>query len=114
MADAFEVRGPEGERRVLRLLHPVHVVDARAIARCLDEARALLYPPHASIVPVEDSGQLPDGRVYLVGEDAELPLALETQEGLRPDAVVSLAEQIAPALDALHARGLLHGHLEVD
>ena len=114
VADAFQVRGPEGEGRVLRLLHPVHVVDARAIARCLDEARALLYPPHPSIVPVEDSGQLPDGRVYLVGEDSELPLHLDLQQGLAPDALVRIAEQIAPALDALHARGLLHGHLEVE
>ena len=80
----------------------------------IDEARALLYPPHPSIVPVEDSGQLPDGRVYLVGEDSELPLHLELQEGLSPDALVRIAEQIAPALDALHARGLLHGQLEVD
>ncbi|HET9156938.1 MAG TPA: hypothetical protein VFN91_09750, partial [Myxococcaceae bacterium] len=101
VADAFQVRGPEGEGRVLRLLHPVHVVDARAIARCLDEARALLYPPHPSIVPVEDSGQLPDGRVYLVGEDSELPLHLELQEGLSPDALVRIAEEIAPALDSL-------------
>jgi len=92
----------------------VHVVDARAIARCLDEARALLYPPHPSIVPVEDAGQLPDGRVYLVGEDSELPLQLEESSGLRPEDLVSIAEQLAPALDALHARGLLHGHLEVD
>jgi serine/threonine protein kinase len=114
VADAFQVRGPDGEGRVLRLLHPVHVVDARAVARCLDEARALLYPPHPSIVPVEDAGQLPDGRVYLVGEDSELPLHLEMQEGLSPDALVRIAEQIAPALDALHSRGLLHGHLEVE
>jgi serine/threonine protein kinase len=114
VADAFQVRGPEGEGRVLRLLHPVHVVDARAIARCLDEARALLYPPHPSIVPVEDAGQLPDGRVYLVGEDSELPLHLEQRSGLRPDDLVCIAEQLAPALDALHARGLLHGHLEAD
>ncbi len=114
VADAFQVRGPAGEGRVLRLLHPVHVVDARAIARCLDEARALLYPPHPSIVPVEDAGQLPDGRVYLVGEDSELPLHLEQCSGLRPDDLVRIAEQLAPALDALHARGLLHGQLEVD
>ena len=114
MADAFQVRGPEGEGRVLRLLHPVHVVDARAIARCLDEARALLYPPHPGIVPVEDAGQLPDGRVYLVGEDSELPLSLEAHPGLGSDALVSIAEQLAPALDALHARGLLHGQLDVD
>ena len=95
MADAFEVRGPEGERRVLRLLHPVHVVDARAIARCLDEARALLYPPHASIVPVEDSGQLPDGRVYLVGEDAELRPAM-----LGNDQTRSSREQILRLVQA--------------
>jgi len=114
VADAFQVRGPEGEGRVLRLLHPVHVVDARAIARCLDEARALLYPPHPGIVPVEDAGQLPDGRVYLVGEDSELPLSLEAHPGLGSDTLVSIAEQLAPALDALHARGLLHGQLDVD
>ena len=114
MADAFQVRGLEGEGRVLRLLHPVHVVDTRAIARCLDEAKALLYPPHPSIVPVEDCGQLPDGRVYLVGEDCEVAFPLELQQGLSPDALVRTAEQIAPALDALHARGLLHGQLEVE
>ncbi|HEY1333865.1 MAG TPA: hypothetical protein VGF31_06390, partial [Myxococcaceae bacterium] len=114
VADAFQVRSPEGQGRVLRLIHPVHVVDARAIARCLDEAKALLYPPHPGIVPVEDCGQLPDGRVYLVGEDCDLPLHLDVQQGLSPDALVRIAEQIAPALDALHARGLLHGQLEVD
>ena len=114
VADAFKVRGPEGEGRVLRLLHPVHVVDARAIARCLDEAKALLYPPHPEIVPVEDAGQLPDGRVYLVAEDSELPLHLDLHPQPRPDELVRMAEQLAPALDALHARSLLHGHLEVD
>jgi serine/threonine protein kinase len=114
VADAFQVRGPEGEGRVLRLLHPVHVVDARAVSRCLDEARALLYPPHPSIVPVEDAGQLPDGRVYLVGEEADTPLHLELHPEPRPGDVVRIAEQLAPALDALHGRGLLHGHLEVD
>jgi len=114
VADAFQVRGPDGEGRVLRLLHPVHVVDARAVARCLDEARALLYPPHPSIVAVEDSGQLPDGRVFLVAEDSELPLHLDLHPRPSPDDLVRIAEQVAPALDALHARGLLHGHLEVD
>src|SRR4030095_11268998 len=104
----------EAGGRVRRLPPPVHVVDARAIARCLDEARALLYPPHPGIVPVEDAGQLPDGRVYLVGEGSELPLSLEAHPGLGPDALVSIAENLAPALDALHGRGLLHGQLDVD
>ncbi len=114
VADAFQVRGPDGDGRVLRLLHPVHVVDARAVARCLDEARAMLYPPHPGIVPVEDAGQLPDGRVYLVAESSELPLSLELEPSPGADELARIAEQLAPALDALHARGLLHGHLEVD
>jgi serine/threonine protein kinase len=114
VADAFQVRGPEGQGRVLRLLHPVHVVDARAIERCLDEAKALLHPPDPGIVPVEDAGQLPDGRVYLVAEDCELPLHVDLHPQARPDEVVRIAEQLAPALDALHTRGLLHGQLEVD
>lgn len=99
---------------MLRLLHPVHVVDARAIARCLDEARALLYPPHPGIVPVEDAGQLPDGRVYLVAEDSELPLCLELHARPAPEELVRIAEQLAAPLDALHSRGLLHGHLDID
>jgi serine/threonine protein kinase len=114
VADAFQVRGPDGEGRVLRLLHPVHVVDVRAVSRCLDEARALLYPPDPGIVAVEDAGQLPDGRVFLVAEDSALSLHLDLHPRLRPDALVTLVEQIAPALDALHARGLLHGQLELD
>ena len=114
VADAFQVRGPDGEGRVLRLLHPVHVVDARAVSRCLDEARALLYPPHPGIVAVEDAGQLPDGRIFLVAEDSELPLHVDLHPHPRPDDLVRIAEEVAPALDALHARGLLHGHLDVD
>ena len=114
VADAFRVRGPDDRARVLRLLHPVHVVDGRAISRCLDEARALLHPPHPGIVPVEDAGQLPDGRVYLVGEEADLPLYQDLHPRPGPEDVVRIAEQLAPALDALHERGLLHGHLDAD
>ncbi len=114
VADAFQVRGPDGEGRVLRLLHPVHVVDARAVSRCLDEARALLYPPHPGIVAVEDAGQLPDGRIFLVAEDSELPLTVDLHPHPGPDDLVRIAEEVAPALDALHGRGLLHGHLDVD
>ena len=99
---------------MLRLLHPVHVVDARAVSRCLDEARALLYPPHPGIVAVEDAGQLPDGRIFLVAEDSELPQHVDLHPHPGPDDLVRLAEEVAPALDALHARGLLHGHLDVD
>jgi hypothetical protein len=95
--------------RVLRLIHPVHVVDARAIARCLDEAKALVYPPH----PGHRSG----GGLRAAARRAGVPRGgglraaphLEAREGLSPDALVRIAEQLAPALDALHARGLLHG-----
>jgi tRNA A-37 threonylcarbamoyl transferase component Bud32 len=112
VADAFLVRGSDGRARVLRLLHPAHVADARALARCLDEARALVHPPHPTIVPVEDAGQLADGRVYVVGEEAGDPLLVELEATSRPEDVVAVAEALAPALDALAARGLTHGHLD--
>jgi serine/threonine protein kinase len=114
VADAFLVRQDDEEARVLRLLHPVHVADARALSRCLDETRALARPPHPALVPVIDAGQLPDGRIYLVGEEATaLPVA-ERWPQLGTETLVALAEEIAPALDALHARGITHGHLDAE
>jgi serine/threonine protein kinase len=115
VADAFLVKqGEEEAARVLRLLHPVHVADARGVARCLDEAKALVHPPHPALVPVVDAGQLPDGRIYLVGEEATAISFADHGEGASPEALVALAEAVAPALDALHARGIAHGHLDVE
>jgi tRNA A-37 threonylcarbamoyl transferase component Bud32 len=112
VADAFLVRGADERARVLRLLHPAHVADARAVARCLDEARALIHPPHPAIVPVEDAGQLPDGRVYVVGEEAADRLLVELEPTSRLEDVVAVGEALAPAIDALASRGMAHGHLD--
>ena len=115
VADAFLVRASDNEEaRVLRLLHPVHVADARTVSRCLDEARALLRPPHPALAPVVDAGQLPDGRVYLVSEEATALTLPERWADPTVDALVLLTEEVAPALDALHARGITHGHLDAE
>ena len=84
--------------------------DDRYRQRFLHEARAASEVAHRHLVDVRDAGEI-DGRQYLamrfvrgrqldehVGEHGPMPV----------DEVVRVADEIAGALDALHAVGLIH------
>ncbi len=93
----------------------VKTIDLRAVhdesgaARFEREARATAGLNHPGIVTVHDSG-VEDDTAYLVMELLPGPsLAERLREGPLPVAeVVSVGEQVATALDAAHARGLVH------
>ena len=83
--------------------------DESGAARFEREARATAGLNHPGIVTVHDSG-VEDDTAYLVMELLPGPsLAERLREGPLPVAeVVSVGEQVARALDAAHARGLVH------
>jgi tRNA A-37 threonylcarbamoyl transferase component Bud32/CheY-like chemotaxis protein len=74
------------------------------------EARIAAALQHPNIVTVYDAGEV-DGLLYLAmqyieGDDLAAMLRIETR--LRPYRAVDVGRQVASALDAAHARGLIH------
>ena len=84
--------------------------DERDRARFLAEAALLASIDHPGVVKVLGAGLLPDGRPYLAMERlAGRTLAERIARGpLPPVAAVRLFRQVAAAVAALHARGLVH------
>jgi serine/threonine-protein kinase len=83
--------------------------------RFLREARAASRVRHAGIVDVTDFGALSDGRPFLVMELVEWPTlqdVLKKEGPLRLARAVHIAAQIAGALDAVHAHGVVHRDLK--
>lgn len=69
---------------------------------------ARLNEPH--IIPIYDTGEI-DGRLYLVMpivEGVDLQTLLARDEAMTPALAVKVIEQVAAALDAAHAAGLVH------
>ncbi|MBI2700300.1 serine/threonine-protein kinase [Mycobacterium sp.] len=69
---------------------------------------ARLTEPH--IIPIHDTGEI-DGRLYLVMpiiHGLDVDAALRRDGPMAPERAVRVVEQIAAALDAAHASGLVH------
>jgi serine/threonine-protein kinase len=81
-----------------------------AAARFLREARAAARIKHPNIVDVFDFGHVPDGRPYLVMEllDGESLGDFMGGEALDPRVAVRIARELASALAAAHAAGVIH------
>ena len=79
--------------------------------RFLRESQVAAALDHPSIVPVYDAGEAEDGLLYIAmacidGSDLKTLLASEGQLPLRR--ALRIVGQIGAALDAAHARGLVH------
>ena len=95
----------------LKVLHAHRAHDTTVRERFLQEGRALAqFRHHPHVVKVLDAGQV-DGAAYLAMEliDGRTLQAVISERGAMPLAdVVEIADQIASALAALHARKLVH------
>lgn len=81
-----------------------------AAARFLREARAAARIKHPNIVDVFDFGHVPDGRPYLVMELLDGNSLGDFMDGdaLEPRLAVKFARELASALVAAHAAGVIH------
>jgi streptogramin lyase len=93
----------------LKVLAPELGEDARFRERFLHESELAASLEHPNVVPIHDAGEA-DGRLYIVmrlvdgGDLKEL-----LRDGpLEPARALRIVEQVADALDAAHARGLVH------
>ncbi|MBO6933591.1 MAG: serine/threonine protein kinase [Deltaproteobacteria bacterium] len=100
-----------GRRYALKTLPPSTRLAPTAIERFEREARAASALGHPGICPVHDFDQTDDGLAYLVMELLEgetLEDRLRTRGALEWAEARTIAVQVADALAAAHAAGLLH------
>ncbi|MCC7541495.1 MAG: serine/threonine protein kinase [Deltaproteobacteria bacterium] len=116
MGRVYLARDPDLDRRVaiktVRDDLPMPA-DAREtfLTRFRNEARAAARVTHPGIVAVYDVGDDPKHGPFLVLEyvsGATLQERLASKGALAPDELVSLADRIAPAIDAAHAASIVH------
>src|SRR5436190_21546180 len=93
----------------LKLLAPHLADDVSFRERFLRESRLAASLEHPNVVPIHDAGEI-DGQLYIamrLVEGTDLKQLL--REGpLEPARSLRILAQVAGALDAAHARGLIH------
>jgi TPR repeat protein len=90
--------------------------DEAMVERLFREARAVSRIEHPGIVQIFDCGRH-DGRAYLVMEllhGESLGTRVARERSLPADAAISIVRQVAFAVGAAHARGVLHRDLKPD
>ncbi len=99
-----------GRRVALKVLAAELADDARFRERFLAESRLAASLDHAGIVPIFEAGEA-DGLLYIAMryvDGGDLRALVEGEGRLPPERAAALVEQVAGALDAAHARGLVH------
>ena len=99
------------KRRVaLKVMSPELAEDQRFRERFARESELAMSLEHPNVVPIHDAGEF-DGLLYLVMREVEgtdLRALLREEGALDPPRALGLAAQVAAALDAAHARELVH------
>jgi ABC-type transport system substrate-binding protein/DNA-binding beta-propeller fold protein YncE len=99
-----------GRPVALKLLSPELSGDARFRARFERESHLAASIDHAGIIPVYEAGET-DGLLYIAMryvDGSDLAQLLRREGPLEPTRAIQLVGQLAEALDAAHARGLIH------
>ncbi len=94
----------------LKLIAPRHAADAEFRDRFEREARLAASIDHPNVVPIYAAGE-EDDRPYLVMrlvKGTDLQALLRDRGRLEPREATHLVAQVAAALDAAHAAGLVH------
>src|SRR5438067_12077033 len=94
----------------LKVLAPELASDERFRQRFLVEAELAASLEHPNIVPIHDAGEA-EGLLYIAMrliEGRDLKSLIEHEGPLEPERTASMISQVASALDAAHAKGLIH------
>ncbi len=101
----------------IKVLHPALAADEKIVARFTREARAASRISHPHALSVTDFGESENGIVFLVMEYLRghtLKHVIRTESPLALARVVEITRQVAGALDAAHAEGVVHRDLKSD
>ena len=94
----------------LKLMAPELALDQRFRERFSREAELAMSLEHPNVVPIHDAGDI-DGRLYLamrLVEGTDLGALLRAEGALDRARALAICSQVANALDAAHAKGLVH------
>jgi Protein kinase domain/PQQ-like domain len=94
----------------LKLMAPALALDEGFQDRFSRESELAMALEHPNVVPIYDAGEV-DGRLYLAMryvEGTDLRRQLREEGTLAPGEAVAIVKQVAHALDAAHAKGLVH------
>src|SRR5205085_2140985 len=114
MGIVYRGHDPTLDRPVaLKVLLPGAIGDAAARARFRSEALALSRMNHPNICTIYEVAES-DGETFLAMEyvDGQTLETVIPSHGLRPDAILRYAVQLADALAHAHARGVVHRDLK--
>jgi hypothetical protein len=99
-----------GRTVALKLIAPDLSEDPEFVQRFQRESRTAASIEHPNVIPVYDAGE-EAGRVFIamrLVEGADLGQRLERDGAMDPARAANVMAQIAAALDAAHAHGLVH------
>ena len=94
----------------LKLMAPDLALDERFRERFAREAELAMSLEHPNVIPIHDAGKVED-RLFLamrLVQGGTLGSCLRDARALDPERAVAIARQVANALDAAHAKGLVH------
>lgn len=99
---------------VIKVLSPTLTENSYAQKKFDQEVEALRRMEHPGVIRVEDRGELPGGRPYIVMPyiDGVSLRSQITSEGMDLERVASIVKQIGEALDHVHENGILHRDLK--
>ena len=98
-----------GKEVALKLLRHEIVSNQEAVKRFEQEARSASSIGHKNIIGLLDSGELPDGRIYLSMELLEgAPLNELIMQPVSPDRLLNILIQTGHGLAAAHKKGIVH------
>jgi serine/threonine-protein kinase len=111
MAVVFRAHEARLDRNVaLKILAPGLAADDAFRRRFIRESRIAAAVDHPNIIPVFDAGEA-DGVLFIAMRFVHGPdvrTLLDTEGALPAARVIDIVTQVASALDAAHARGLVH------
>lgn len=111
MAIVYRAHDERLDRRVaLKLLSPRLAADTSFRSRFIRESRAAAAVDHPNIIPVFDAGDA-GGALFIAMryvQGGDVRALLGDGQALRPAQAWSIVSQVASALDAAHAKGLIH------
>jgi serine/threonine protein kinase len=104
-----------GKKVAMKAIHPQLSRNAEVVSRFMTEAKSVNQIGHEHIVDISDFGNTPDGEFYFVMEFLQGQAMAERlkQDGHMPwRQALSIAAQVADALDASHQHGIIHRDLK--